>query len=134
MRVAAITGTSGAGKTTLIVALIRHFVTRGERVAAIKHTHHAVNEERRGDTRMFESAGAEPVIFAGDGEAVIFSRVAAERIQFTSPRELLDRITADVVLVEGFKKYDGWPRVELDRSSPLSVEDVLANLDRIWAA
>ena len=133
MRVAAITGTSSVGKTTLIVALIRHFVTRGERVAAIKHTHHPLNEERRGDTKMFESAGAELVIFAGDGEAVVFSRDATERIQFTSPRELLDRITADVVLIEGFKNYDGWPRIELHRTSPLSVEDVLANLDRIWA-
>ena len=133
MRIAAITGESGAGKTTLIVALIRHFAARGERVAAIKHTHHPLNEERRGDTALFESAGADPVIFAGDEEAIVFTRDRTERIRFGSPRELIDRVNADVVLIEGFKKYDDWPRIELHRTSLLSVGNAVANLDRIWA-
>jgi len=132
VRIAAIIGESGAGKTTLIVALIRHYATRGERVAAIKHTHHPLNEERRGDTAKFEAAGAEPVIFAGDSEAIVFGRGGIERVRFTSPRELVDRVTADVVLIEGFKRFDGWPRLELDRTRPLSLEGALANLDRIW--
>lgn len=134
MRVVAIIGESGAGKTTLIVGLIRHFVSNGSRVAAIKHTHHPLSGERRGDTAKFEAAGAEPVIFAGDGEAIVFSRRVAERIRFDTPDDLLERAAADVVIVEGFKKYEGWPRIELDRTSRLSVEDALANLDRIWAS
>lgn len=133
MRIAAITGESGAGKTTLIVALIRHFVARGERVAAIKHTHHPLNEERRGDTALFESAGADPVIFAGDEEAVVFTHDGTERIRFTSPRELIDRLSADVVLIEGFKQYENWPRIALHPASSLSLRDAVANLDRIWA-
>lgn len=124
MRVAALVGTSGSGKTTLIVALIRHFVTHGERVAAIKHTHHALNYERRGDTAEFEAAGAKPIILAGDREAIMFPD---RRIRFDSPEELLAFCDADIVLIEGFKNFDGWPRI-----SPLDVEDALAILDRIW--
>ena len=130
MRVAAIVGESGSGKTTLIVALIRHFVTSGQRVAAIKHTHHPLNNERRGDTAAFEAAGARPVVFAGAGEAI----AGRKRIRFESPRDLLDHIDADIVLVEGFKQFDAWPRIELDRNSLVSIEDALSILDRMWAS
>ena len=114
----------------MIVALIRHFVTSGQRVAAIKHTHHPLNNERRGDTAAFEAAGANPVIFARDGEAI----ASGERIRFQSPRELLDHIDADIVFVEGFKQFDVWPRIELDRNRRLSVEEALTILDRMWAS
>jgi molybdopterin-guanine dinucleotide biosynthesis protein B len=131
MRVAAIVGESGSGKTTLVVALIRHFVTAGQRVAAIKHTHHPLNNERQGDTAAFEAAGARPVIFSRDGEALVLG----ERIRFRSPRDLLDHIgDADIVFVEGFKQFEGWPRIELDRNSRISIEDALTILDRMWAS
>ena len=130
MRIAAIVGESGSGKTTLISGLIRHFVSAGQRVAAIKHTHHPLNLERRGDTAAFQDAGAEPVIFARDDEAIH----NGERIRFRSPGELLDRIDADVVLIEGFKQVDAWPRIEIDAGARLSVQDAVAILDRIWAS
>ena len=132
MRVAAIVGESGSGKTTLISGLIRHFLAAGHTVAAIKHTHHPINEEHRGDTGAFEAAGADPVIFAGDGEAVIFTRDGTARIGFQSPQELVDRAAADVVLIEGFKRIDTWPRIELDSEARVSVQDAVAILDRIW--
>jgi len=132
MRVAAIVGRSASGKTTLMVALIRHFVTAGHRVAAVKHTHHQLNDDRRGDTAAFETAGAKPVILATNGEAVVFSGNGAERMRFQSPRELLDRATADIVLIEGFKEFDFGPRIELDRAKPISTEEALAILDRMW--
>ena len=130
MRIAAIIGESGSGKTTLISGLIRHFLAEGQRVAAIKHTHHPLNLERRGDTAVFEDAGAEPVIFARDGEAIHDGK----RIRFNSPGELLDRIDADIVLIEGFKQVDTWPRIELDSAARLSVQDAVAILDRIWSS
>ena len=129
MRVAAILGESGSGKTTLISGLIRHFVSVGQRVAAIKHTHHPLNFERRGDTAAFQDAGADPVIFARDDEAIHDGK----RIRFNSPRELLDRIDADIVLIEGFKQQAGlWPHIALDAAARLSVQDAVAILDRIW--
>jgi molybdopterin-guanine dinucleotide biosynthesis adapter protein len=134
VRVAAIIGESGSGKTTLISGLIRHFRADGRTVAAIKHTHHPLNEERRGDTGAFEAAGAERVIFAADREAVIFTRQGTERIRFQSPQELVDHAAADIVLIEGFKRVDLWPRIELDSAVRLSVQDAVAILDRIWGS
>jgi len=132
MNVAAITGFSGAGKTTLIVALIRRFVAMGMRVGAIKHTHHVLNEERRGDTGAFLDAGAEPVVFAGKGEAVVFRHSGIMRVRFDDERELLQQFgDTDVVLVEGFKASEAWPKVELGNER-MGIEEAAAILDRIW--
>lgn len=103
MRIEHFGGWSETGKTTRIVELIRECVTRGERVAAIKHTHHPLNDEDRGDTSKFRAAGANPVILAGDGEAVIFDGDTTSRVAFTEPEELIARLTADVVMIEGWK-------------------------------
>jgi molybdopterin-guanine dinucleotide biosynthesis protein B len=133
MKVAAITGFSGAGKTTLIVALIRRFLAAGERVGAIKHTHHLLNEEHRGDTGAFLDAGAEPVVFAGNGEAVVFRHNGTSRVRYADERELLQFFgDGDVVLVEGFKSSDAWPQVGLDRERRITADDAAAILDRIW--
>ena len=107
-RILAFAGTSGSGKTTTICSLIRRLRADGRTVAAIKHTHHPVNEERRGDTQRFADSGASPVILAGDGEAVIFAD-DIRRITFRDPQELLQFATADIVLVEGFKDAGLWP-------------------------
>lgn len=133
-RVAAFIGRSGAGKTTLIASLIARFVDAGETVAAIKHTHHPLNEENRGDTARFRAAGAEPVILAGDREGVVFEASGTRRIAFGEPTDLLDELSATVVLVEGFKSFAGWPMVEVDAEQRPAVEEVMAILDRIWAS
>ncbi|MEA2463450.1 MAG: molybdopterin-guanine dinucleotide biosynthesis adapter protein [Acidobacteriota bacterium] len=136
MKVAAIAGFSGAGKTTLIVELIRRFVAQGKRVGAIKHTHHALNEEHRGDTARFLEAGAEPVILAGAGEAVIFHRDGTARARYGSAHELLacfdSGVVPDVVLIEGFKDSDAWPLVTIDVHGRPTVEDVMTGLDVMW--
>ncbi len=132
MKVAAFVGDSGSGKTTAIAALIRHFVENGERVGAIKHTHHAVNDEDRGDTAEFRRSGADPVILAGDGDAVVFSGDRTRRIRFSNAQELLAQLDTDVVFIEGFKSAGAWPRIELNRHDRLSSQELLSNLDRIW--
>ena len=144
MHVAALTGPSGSGKTTIIEELIRRFVSAGRTVGAIKHTHHPLNAEDRGDTRRFREAGANPVVLAGDGEAIIFERHGPhpalratlsrkrerELIAFGSPSELLAHFATDILLIEGFKSFAGWPRVEM--TPDLTAEDVARILDRIW--
>ena len=133
MRVAAFAGWSRSGKTTRIVSLIRHLTARGHRVAAIKHTHHALNDERRGDTERFAEAGAMPVILAGDGEAVRLDARNVHRIAFASPVELLAHCgDVDVVLIEGFKSIDAWPRIDVDDATPTGAEELASILDRIW--
>ena len=102
-------------------------------VGAIKHTHHPVNEEDRGNTATFRRAGAEPVILAGNGEAVLFTGHSRTRLTFHDPRELLEHFSAnDIVLVEGFKTLDAWPRVELESTRRYTTDELLAILDRIW--
>ena len=104
MEVIAISGPSGSGKTTRLVELIRAAVAEGRTAGAIKHTHHPLNEENRGDTAAFLAAGARPVILAGDGEAVIFDGQSTRRVTYGgTPRELLVHFSTDVVVVEGFK-------------------------------
>lgn len=106
MRVQPFAGPSNSGKTTTICGLIREAVAGGERVGAIKHTHHALNTDDRGDTSLFRAAGADPVILAGDGEAVVFRGGETFRIRFDDPRDLLEVFDGDVVFVEGFKGHD----------------------------
>ena len=133
MKVAAITGFSGAGKTTLLVQLIARYVAQGLRVGAIKHTHHHLNEENRGDTARFRAAGADPVILAGPGQAVIFANDAEpRRVPYERPRDLLVHFDHDIVLVEGFKELGDWPKISISDSARPTVEELAANLDRIW--
>jgi molybdopterin-guanine dinucleotide biosynthesis protein B len=132
MDVAALAGPSGSGKTTLLVQLIARYVAGGKRVGAIKHTHHALNEENRGDTARFRNAGAEPVMLADDRQAVVFTRDAVTRIRYEHPRELLAHFDCDVVLIEGFKALRDWPVVTISADARPSLGDVMANLDRIW--
>ena len=132
MRVAAITGYSGAGKTTLLTQLIARYVAEGLRVGAIKHTHHHLNEENRGDTARMRAAGAEPVILAGPGEAVIFRADGTSRARYERPRDLLEHFDHDIVLVEGFKELGDWPKISISGDARPTVDEVAANLDRIW--
>lgn len=126
MKLLAVYGLSNSGKTTLICDLIRRCVARGERVGAIKHTHHDVNARDEGDTRRFREAGADPVILAGNDVAVVFRGAP---LSYSDPRELLALFATDVVLIEGFKQFAGWPRVE----AGVSPDEALAILDRISA-
>ena len=104
--VVVLSGPSGSGKTTRLVELIRAAVAEGRSVGAIKHTHHPLNEENRGDTARFLAAGARPVVLAGDGEAVVFDGASTRRVSFGEPPDLLAHFETDLVVVEGFKSFD----------------------------
>ncbi len=133
MNVAAIAGPSGSGKTTLIVELIRRYTAIGKRVGAIKHTHHPVNHQRRGDTFSFERAGADPVVLASGGDAVIFRPNGTEPASYGQERDLLAHFTGtDIVLVEGFKDSDAWPKVMIDSRVRPTAGTVMAELDVMW--
>lgn len=124
MKVVAIVGRQGSGKTTLIENLIPALRGRGLTVSTIKHTHHHhIELDVPGkDSHRHRMAGASEVIVASDTG---WARIAAGAGPATIP-ELLAQLTgADVVLVEGFKQLEALRRVEVFRGvgSPLALAD-----------
>ena len=124
MRVAAIVGAQGSGKTTLIERLIPALQARGLTVSTIKHTHHhQVELDVPGkDSHRHRMAGASEVIVASDtGWARIASSPEPASLQI-----LLGQLRpVDVVLVEGFKQLEWLRRVEVFRGPglPLALAD-----------
>src|ERR1041384_8056809 len=113
-KVIGLVGWSGSGKTTLLTRLIPLLVSRGLRIATLKHAHHAFDVDQPGkDSYEHRKAGASEVIVSsarrwvqmhevGDGaEATL-----AEHLQRLSP--------CDLVLVEGYKS-ERHPKLEVFR-------------------
>ena len=124
MRVAAIVGTSGSRKTTLIEALIRTARGRGLSVSTIKHTHHhAIELDTPGkDSHRHRVAGAAEVIVASDTG---WARIAASPKPAGLQNLLAELRPVDLVLIEGFKQLAGLRRVEVVRGAgaPLALDD-----------
>jgi len=111
-----IVGFSGSGKTTLATRLVRRLVEEGLRVAAVKHTHHELNGDRRGDSALLAGAGAEPVLLCRAGDAVEFSRDGVRTVAYRNVEDLRAGLQAEVVVIEGFKALGGWPRIVVWRA------------------
>jgi molybdopterin-guanine dinucleotide biosynthesis protein B len=124
MRVVAIVGLQGSGKTTLIEKLIPALKTRSFSVSTVKHTHHhQIELDVPGkDSHRHRLAGASEVIVASDTG---WARIAAST-EPASLQILLGQLRpVDVVLVEGFKKLEWLRRVEVFRGQgePLASSD-----------
>ena len=115
MKVFGVAGYKNAGKTTLVVDLVRDLARRGLRVATVKHAHHDFDIDHPGkDSHQHRSAGASEVIVASSRRWAHIVELA-DRPE-PSLDDLLTHVAADIdlVLVEGFKHGDH-PKLEIRR-------------------
>jgi molybdopterin-guanine dinucleotide biosynthesis protein B len=116
VRVIGLAGWSGAGKTTLIRALIPALQHAGATVSTIKQAHHAFDVDKPGkDSYLHREAGAQEVL-AASGVRWALMRELRGAPSLTLP-ELLARLApVDIVLVEGFKR-EAHPKIEVLRAA-----------------
>ncbi len=98
LRVFAVSGYSGSGKTRLVVRLVQLLRDRGYKVATVKSTSKDIVPPEGTDTLAHLTAGANPVILLGPKNTTICfdSRVDLKRI--------LRDDDADFLLIEGAKQ------------------------------
>lgn len=103
MKAVSIVGPKKSGKTTLGLELAKHFKSRGLSVAAAKFSHHDLDWENTDTAKYAEHCDA----VAGLGPSETF-------VHWTTPRflpDILPLLTADVLIVEGGKKFGYLPRI-----------------------
>jgi molybdopterin-guanine dinucleotide biosynthesis protein MobB len=114
MRIVAVVGFSGTGKTRLVVRLIGELRGRGLRVAAVKRCSHGFSLDTEGkDTADFSRAGADGVAMISPEGWAALGRGAALQAAALAARLFPG---ADVVLVEGGKSEPGPPKIEVLRA------------------
>jgi molybdopterin-guanine dinucleotide biosynthesis adapter protein len=115
-RVLGIVGWSGSGKTTLITRLIPVLITRGIRVATLKHAHHKFDVDQPGkDSHEHRKAGACEVIVSSARRWVQMHEVG-DGAEATLPELLAKLSPCDLILVEGFKT-ERHPKLEIFREA-----------------
>lgn len=96
MRVFAISGYSGTGKTTLVEAIVSSLVERGHSVVTMKSSHHEAGPDQGKDTLRHLQAGASLTVFIRSTEEVkLKERISTADLAKLSEHEFL--------IIEGMK-------------------------------
>ncbi|MGV9103444.1 MAG: molybdopterin-guanine dinucleotide biosynthesis protein B [Promethearchaeia archaeon] len=104
MRIFAISGFSGTGKTTLVEKLVKKLIQRGYSVGVVKSSKEDILPPEGTDTYRHLKASARPVVLLGPETTTIRYK------RRLPPSDLFSQIDADLVLLEGFKSAKA-PRV-----------------------
>ena len=125
MRVFAISGLSGTGKTTLLERLVRELVRKGYSVATLKSTQEDVSEPEGTDTWKHQRAGAKTTVLLGPQSTTIKH---GRRITL---RDIFADSDFDFLLVEGMKRSKipkcwclGRNKLELEHLPPETIAAV----------
>jgi len=116
MKIFSLVGSSGGGKTTLVVKLLKELNGRGLKVSTMKHTHHRFDIDTPGkDSYRHREAGAAEVMLVSS------ARWALMHEHHDAPEPAVDQLLGhmtdvDLLLVEGFKKLP-CPKMEVYRPS-----------------
>ncbi len=111
--VVSIVGKSGTGKTTFLEKLIREIISRGYKVATIKHSHHAINfDQPDKDSWRHAKAGAAATMVSSTSEIQIIKPVTQELTIDQLVHQLGEDY--DLILTEGFSRGNA-PKIEIHR-------------------
>jgi len=91
MRVFAVAGFSGTGKTSLVESILRKLVAQGHTVVTVKSSQHEAESEKGTDTERHRLAGAIQSYFRGP----------SNRDQLLS--EIVRETSSDFLIIEGMK-------------------------------
>jgi len=110
MNVIGVVGYKDSGKTTLVRRLSRALRQRGRCVAVIKHTAHRVDPPDK-DTRLLREAAHQVAIISDRATGLFWDEPM-------SLEDALVYLEADLVVVEGFKRQQTYPKIACLRDEP----------------
>jgi molybdopterin-guanine dinucleotide biosynthesis adapter protein len=116
MRIIGLAGWSGSGKTTLVTGVVPVLVSRGLKVATVKHAHHEFDLDQPGkDTWLHREAGACEVAIVSSRRWAIMHELGGD--SEPSLMVILAKLSpVDLVIVEGFKRH-AHPKLEVYRAA-----------------
>jgi molybdopterin-guanine dinucleotide biosynthesis protein B len=110
LRVVGIVGYKNSGKTTLAHAVSGELTSRGYTVAVIKHSSHHLDLVGK-DTAILGTSADPVAIISPQGSGIFWTKPL-------TLEDMLLHVTADIVLVEGFKRERTFPKVLCLRGKP----------------
>ncbi len=110
LKIAGIVGYKNSGKTTLTLALARELTGRDHQVAVIKHTSHSLDVPGKDTAILGESVGQVAII--SPQESGVFWKKPL------SLEDIIPYLEADIILVEGFKTEQTFPKIVCLRGEP----------------
>ncbi len=111
-----IVGAHNSGKTTFIEKVVKSLQEKGYLISVIKHDPKgkAETDKKGKDSYRIFQAGAKQVIVASPDKISSFVRT----YEPLTPKEIIEKFVvenADLVIIEGFKSYQGFDKFEVIR-------------------